>query len=172
MSGRTKGGRIGSLVSILYPQRDEGAEWSALDAVARCTRGGLPRLYVRTSPPGMQKQRAVEFILIISSTRPHPRCCHRHHPPPSPQINFDGQKKGTSSTAAAVDCRCRTQHPLLTFAVNNVIINRPPVRPPNGTRTEEKPHPSRGRAHSSGTWTLSELRVSPWPGNSRASWMT
>jgi len=54
-------------------------------------------------------------------------------------------KKITSSTAAAVDFRRRRiQNLLLMFAVNNFIINRPPVRPPNGTRTGEKPHPSRG----------------------------
>jgi hypothetical protein len=30
------------------------------------------------------------------------------------------------------------------FVVNNIVTHRPPIRPPNGTRTEEKPHPSRG----------------------------
>ena len=33
---------------------------------------------------------------------------------------------------------------LLMFAVNNIIIHRPPACPPNGTSTEEKPHPSQG----------------------------
>jgi hypothetical protein len=30
------------------------------------------------------------------------------------------------------------------FAVNNIVISCPPVYPPNGTRTGEKPHPSWG----------------------------
>ena len=48
----------------------------------------------------------------------------------------------------------RTQN-LLMFAVNNVIIHRPSVRPPNGTRTEEKPHPSRGGgAYAPEVWDL------------------
>ena len=33
---------------------------------------------------------------------------------------------------------------VIMFAKHNIVTHRPPVRPPNGTRTEEKPHPSLG----------------------------
>ena len=48
------------------------------------------------------------------------------------------------TTVVDAPCRRSTDSTLSMFADKDIVIHRPPVRPPNGTRTEEKPHPSRG----------------------------
>ena len=57
------------------------------------------------------------------------------------------------------------------FAENNIVIRRPPVRPPNGTRVDSVPHPSRGgNAYSP---EVREQVISLWQnGNDlRAPWL-
>lgn len=69
------------------------------------------------------------------------------HPPPwrrSPLTAVDATTRRFHTTLDEVFRRRLPDPTLFMFAVKDIVIHRPPVRPPNGTRTKEKPHPSRG----------------------------
>ena len=76
-----------------------------------------------------------------ASTAAIPTAAAVNAPPPSP----------SSAVAIVANCHCRhhrsrpstTSQPTL-FTENIITVSHPPLRPPNGTRTNAVPHPSKG----------------------------
>ena len=67
------------------------------------------------------------------------------HARPLPPHHFDPRLAAVvvNQPLSIVNIRCHRHHTTM-FAVNNITTYRPPVRPPNETRTRVVPHPSQG----------------------------